>query len=58
MTSYVDLTAPQIAALRHVFDVLNAHHAPPFAAEFLDEFWSLVLAAVLKDATTQQQGEP
>lgn len=52
MTSYVDLTDSQIAALRQIFDVLTAHHAPPFAAEFLEEFWPQVLAAMRKDATT------
>jgi hypothetical protein len=52
MTSYADLTAAQIAAIRQIFDVLSAHHGRPFAAEFLEEFWSQALAAVLENPAT------
>jgi len=55
MTSYADLTTAQIAALRQVFDVLSAHHAPPFSAEFLDEFWLQVLAAVSRGGVQERK---
>ena len=51
MTTYADLNTSQIAALRQVFDVLSAHHAPPFAAEFLREFWPQIVAVVRKGAS-------
>lgn len=53
MTNYMDLDASQIAALRQIFDVLSAYHAPPFAAEFLDEFWQQIFAIVSKSEATQ-----
>lgn len=49
MTTYADLNTSQIAAFQRVFDVLSAHHAPPFAAEFLQEFRVQILAAVLQE---------
>ncbi|WBS00171.1 hypothetical protein OU994_17765 [Pseudoduganella sp. SL102] len=49
MTTYADLNTSQIAALQLVFNVLSAHHAPPFAAEFLQEFRVQILAAVLHE---------
>ncbi|QBE66277.1 hypothetical protein [Pseudoduganella lutea] len=49
MTTYANLNTSQIAAFQRVFDVLSAHHAPPFAAEFLQEFRVQILAAVLHE---------
>lgn len=33
-------------ALQQIYDALEAHHAPPFAAAFIEQFWQQIVEVV------------